>query len=255
MKRLITMIVLCLISGQCFAIASLTQSNLAGHGSGTTSASATGSYNGNTSPGSLLVLAVWSTGTQISNSSTSFGLSVPGFTWSVSGTAGTGIVSGTSIVAVAVYYIGNAPTMASSVITTVTASNATASAMKVEFALLEFGGIVTVSPQTGQNGTPTPHSGGTPGVIISDGILAPGGTNLIIMAMAATGSNISAGSGFTLGPNGTYVTVGQVQYRAGYPETPATLSFSGTETLWSLTAGVFTESSTGGVPRHQGTVF
>jgi hypothetical protein len=251
------------ITVPCFAISSLVQGNLAGHasasgGSGNTTATATGSFTSNTTANNLLVLVVWATGTQIPSSATTFATpTTPGYTWIGAGSAGTGIVSGTAINATVVYYIPDAPAMSSSAVTTVAASCEFASTVNVEFDLLEFQGIKTSSPYTGQNGNATPQSGGTPGIFVSAGILASSGTNLVIIAMSAQGTNIGAGTGFTLGPNATVATIGQVQYISGYPRTTATLSFNGSETKWVLTADVFTEAAavSTAVPRHKGWVF
>ena len=185
------------------------QSQLVAHGTGLSSATASGDgYASNTLSGSLLVLVVWATGS--SSTGTAPTISTPvtsGFTWTLAQSNffndGGNLNGGRC----SIYYIANAGAMSSSTSTSVTATKAGSSpSSAVEFACYEFSGVTTSSPldQTAGKNSQT----GTP---VDAGSLVTLGTALIFAA-CITEDAISTGSGFTAGISSSTVSGGRSQY-------------------------------------------
>jgi hypothetical protein len=201
-----------------------------------------------TTAGSLLVLIAWTTYSQNTNTSSSpaFSLPVtPGFTWTPGPSAPwSQPTSPMPAGRVAIYYIVNAASMAPGATTTIKATDSnsgfTVSFFNVEFSLYEFGQVPTSSAV---DASATHFSGtGTPGTTN----LTTTQNDLIISAFSGQGSNLAAGSGFTLGPNATLATVGQSEYNLGIAAGSVATGFSGTSTLWGAAAIAF--KTTGGPP-------
>ena len=185
------------------------QSQLVAHGTGTSSATASGDgYASNTLSGSLLVLVAWATGAASIGTAPIIGTpTTSGFTWTLAKSNnfadGSGLNGGTC----SIYYIANAGAMSSSTSTSVTATKAgTSPSVKVEFACYEFSGVTTSTPldqNTGQNSqTSSP---------VDAGSLVTLGTALIFAACIAEDA-ISTGSGFTAGISSSTVSGGRSQY-------------------------------------------
>lgn len=208
------------------------QSNAGGHGAGTTptTTSAAG-YSANTTAGSLLVCVVYASAT--SSVPTINIPSTSGFTWTLASSEG----GSSAETRVAIYYITNASSMATSVTTTVTAT-ATTGVVDVEFDLYEFSGVVTASPvdtsQVAQGTAATPSTAN----------LSTSLTDLIIVAAcgAASGAG-AAGAGYTLGITASHQiggNVGQLQYILNKPSgSIATAGFGTGWTGWGMVAIAF----------------
>jgi len=81
-------------------------------------------------------------------------------------------------------------------------------------------------------------------------------TGFVICFFAGEGStNLSAGSGYTLGPIAGTSVVGNVEYGSGKSPT-VTAAFSGTNPFWGATLLWYEDgSSASAVKRHNGSVF
>lgn len=211
---------------------SLKQSNAGGHGAGTTSAttSAVG-FTSNTTAGSMLVCVAYA-----SAASAVPTISVPvtsGFTWTLGASEG----GSSANTRVAISYIPNASSMATSVTTTVTATAATG-VVDVEFALYEFSGVATSSPvdtsQVAQGTAATPSTTN----------LSTTNTDLILVAACGAASSAgAAGSGYTLGITSSHQisgNVGQTQYILNQASgSIATAGFGTSWTGWGVVAIAF----------------
>ena len=186
------------------------QSQLVAHGTGLSSATASGDgYASNTLSGSLLVLVVWATGTS-SNLGTAPAIGTPttsGFTWTLAQSNPFNDGGNLNGGRCSIYYIANAGAMSSSTSTSVTATKSGSSpSSAVEFACYEFSGVTTSSPldqtvgKNSQTGTP-----------VDAGSLVTLGTALIFAACIAEDA-ISTGSGFTSGISSSTVFGGRSQY-------------------------------------------
>jgi hypothetical protein len=139
---------------------------------------------------------------------------------------------------VAIYYINNAPSMSPSQTITLELSTVAATTLNVEFDLYEFSNASTIKFDFVNSG----QTVGTPHVSF---VGSTSTEDLIITALIApdTGSNISAGTGYTLGINtSTLYGVGQMQYALAVPSGATSSSFLGTEpTYWgAVSAGFLT---------------
>ena len=185
------------------------QSQLVAHGTGTSSATASGNgYASNTAAGALLVLVVWATGA--SSTATAPIINTPvtsGFTWTLAQSNPFNDGGNLNGGRCSIYYIANAGAMSSSTSTSVTATKSGSSpSSAVEFACYEFSGVTTSSPldqtvgKSSQTGTP-----------VDAGSLGTLGTALIFAACIAEDA-ISTGSGFTAGISSSTVFGGRSQY-------------------------------------------
>jgi hypothetical protein len=268
-KLLIILPLLIALSLPLFGVATLVQSNLGGHNTATLSTGGTltssaVAFTNNTAGGTgdLVVMVVWVRqdavgGTVHGLIATDFSCTTSGVTWTSTASLGFGefIDNATAHHSgdeYACYSIGGSPISNS---TTSTASviipsnnNVTAS---IEFALYEFSGVnAFVSPLLG----PPPNDTGTatnPEEISSVGA----SPRLIILSLVAfPGSNLTAASGWTLGPNAGTATIGQTAYDLSATGTIGP-QFSGTLGLWALTGPVFSLiTTTATVPRRRGFV-
>lgn len=211
------------------------QSKDGGYGTGTTSAtSAAVGYASNTTAGSLLVLVAWAQGG--SGSTASVGISsvtTAGFTWTLAASQTFLGSSGHLAGAVAIYYIANASSMATSTHTTVSATGGAGNAStEVEFSLYEFG------PLNGTLDTTQTGSGSSS---------APSTTNfttaykdLIVVAYCASGSSpCTAGSGYTLGVTAGTITECGGQYNLVANAGTVATAFVGSQTAWAAAAAAF----------------
>ena len=185
------------------------QSQLVSHGTGTSSATASGDgYASNTLSGSLLVLVVWATGSSSTATAPVIGTpTTAGFTWVLAQSNTFADVPGLNGGRCSIYYIANAGAMPSSTSTSVTATKAgTSPSVAVEFACYEFSGVTTSSPldqtagKVSQTGTP-----------VDAGSLSTSGTALIF-AVCIAEEAIATGSGFTAGISSSSVFGGRSQY-------------------------------------------
>lgn len=227
----------------------LVQSNLGGHATGAATVafstyaltSAAFGFGVTTTPGNFLVYGAWSTYSITSAGSISQGTITPttsGFAWTIGTSLGWSTLSGGSgnLGEFSLYYIQNASAM--SVNTVAVASingSGTIVSAKVEFALMEFSGVLQSGTVTDAIGIASNNSSSTPSKTITTTA-----SDLIIAGFSsAVGSNLSAGSGFTLGPAAIVATVGQLEYALNVAAATVTAAFSGTEPAWGLIAAAF----------------
>lgn len=261
MRRFLVIAVVCL-SVACHATIALVQSTAGGSGTLAsttpfTVTTSTATFGSNTTSGSLLICVVWATttsGTSQDQPNSSGPCSTSGFTWTTAVT-NVGNGSGLSAGMVGLYYIANASSMSNATTTTWTASapgSGNALTLKAEFSLYEFSGI-SPSSVVDVFTSRAAQTGGTPTTSNLNTTL----TDLVIVALNAIGSNISAGAGYTLGVNATVATVGQTQYQLNVAAGSIPTAFSGTETAWGALAVAFKGASVvaTSVPRHKGMVF
>jgi hypothetical protein len=233
---------------------SLVQSALGGNNSASFTSGAggtvstTGSFSSTTTAGNLLVLLLTTAQHRTSGSGfapASSSVSTAGITWSANLlNAGPGDI-GADRNGIGLFACGNAPSVASSTITTVTDAPSPSSAngtQAIEFALYEFSGVSTsfsdystgnglVNAKAVQNGA----SGGT----VNPGNITTTKTCLIVSYFRGNSSNISAGAGYLLGQNMAVLTVGQTQYALDVASGVNATAFSGTQTNWGAGAVAF----------------
>lgn len=139
--------------------------------------------------------------------------------------------------------IPNAPSLSPSNLFSVTVYNegSFSGDVNVEFALFEFSGVDASILDLGSSGSASDDQvGGTPDVTFS----ATTNTDLILTVLSAyPGSNLSAGSGFTLGPDASVATIGQVEYVLNAAPGQTDSGFSGTEPYWGIAALAFGQAS------------
>jgi hypothetical protein len=259
MKRLLTIIVLCLAS-RCFATA-LVQSNAGGSATGSVASLATltssaGGFGSTTLAGDLLVLVIWSKSigsTSLISNPISGGYSPSSWT-SFGSSAGNDDDSPTYGADCFIYYLPNAAPMTAAQTTTITVrnNNLATGTISIEFSVYEFSGIAAspvldvIASDFNDSGTPATTWASTTH------------TNLIICVFAAQpGSNLTAGAGYTLGVNASVATIGQTQYQLNAAPGQTGAGFSGTDNFWAFAAVSFnaTSGAVTGVPRHRGQVF
>lgn len=155
-----------------------------------------------------------------------------------------------------VYYIQNAAAMSvtTSATATITGNLTTNYNVQVEFSLYEFSGAATTSvveQNTVATGTSSTPNAGT--------LTSSGSSDMIFVGFAGnpSGSNLTAGSGYTLGVDASVVTVGQNQYILNVaPGANATAFSGGTSPAWGGMAVAFkVASAPSPAARHGGTVF
>lgn len=268
MRKLLHLACALILSSQCFAVIALVQSRAGGSATGSGSmsfstfnlASSAVGFSSPTTAGNLLVYVAWSHYSLTSAGSFALLDVVPttsGFSWGSSfGTNWSSVSGGAGNCGqISIYYIPNAASMS---VTTVATSgingSGTITSANVEFSLYEFSGVAISSPLDKFTGTQNGVSS-TP----STSNLATTATDLVIASFGGnqTGSNISAGTSYTLGVNATVSTVGQTQYQLNVPSGSVATAFSGgTEPNWGCYAMSFkTAAATSSVPRHRGWVF
>jgi hypothetical protein len=136
---------------------------------------------------------------------------------------------------IAILPIFSASALATTITSTVTVKpgggSGSTTPCKVEFALLEFSGVIATNANSYFN---TRHTLGTnaPVSMVFPASTFSAFTGLVIEAFSGEGATQSAGVSFTLGPAATAVTVGQSQYAPtqAYNGTPA---FIGTSAFWA----------------------
>lgn len=160
----------------------------------------------------------------------------------------------------AIYYLGNAPSMSPTQTVTVQANNGASvtATLAVEFDLYEFNNVVfPLVMDLGIDGVSRDsHTASVP----SNTFSSTTHTNLILSAFtsqASGGSNISAGSGYTLGINASTAVVGQMQYQLAAAPAQTSAAFSGaSQGLWGAAAISFEVNTSppigSGVKRHRG---
>lgn len=277
MRKILQFACVLLIASRCFCSIALVQSKAGGSASGsvaflgTVTTNAVG-FSSTTGAGNLLVLVIWQNGgttgdvISITTMPISGGYS-PSDWLSAAANQSAGNDDGgiTYCSGVGIFAIPNAPSMTSSQTTTVTArNNGAAGTIKVEFAMYEFSGVAAspIYDLTSFDGQGVDFIGdsGTPGGnwVSGFGISPTAHTDLIIVAMQAqAGSNLTAGTGYTLGINASVATIGQVMYQLNAPPGQTSASFVGSDNFWSVAALAFNAASAGGgsVSRHKGSVF
>src|ERR1035438_4577416 len=222
-----------------------------------------------TTAGNLLVLVAWQA-EQSSVDPTQAGyINTPltsGFTWvALPGPilwggygSSTQLIEGMT----AIFYIANAASMGAGDFTTVSGSPQTAGSYNIqyEFSLCEFAGAATLSAlethasANANVSLSVPETGG--GTITTANV-----HDLIVMSFTAnraTGSGISAGTGYTLGPSAAVATLGQSQYLLDAPLGVNVRAFGGNETSWACATAVFKAAASRpaiSVLRHKGSVF
>lgn len=194
-----------------------------------------------TSAGSLLVLAGWTTcsGTTASNQNFS-NPSTAGITWTF-GAQGTN--GGTTFAPSAFFaYAQNAPSIGTSVGTKLVVTNSgfgsATCTYAAEFSLFEFGGMALTSVLD--------HTSSSSGSTTVTGAIVNSQTdmNFFVYTGSPSGSNLAAGSGFTLGINAVVSTVGQTEYELNVPAGTVTAAFVGSNTRWAGVGASFKGGAT-----------
>jgi hypothetical protein len=257
-----------LASLPCFGIGSVVQSNLGGNVTSSAAAdtpctaSPTGHFATTTTSGNTLVLVAWgvSTTNSVFSVTMSWSASTSGVTWIPnSGNRSVLNSSPVQINGVAMFYAPANASVSSGTTVTVTGAanwdgNTSTSSCAFEFALYEITGLT--NPSVDYSGaTGLSQTSSTPSTTWSfSGFSAF--TGFVIQAFAGGGStNLTAGSGYTLGPSATTAIVGQTQYAGGQSHA-GTASYVGTSPYWvSLMFWIADGSSTVSVVRrHRGFV-
>jgi hypothetical protein len=266
MKKLIFITIL-LSASLATATEAFVQANIGGSnnisGARPLTVTATGSFTNPTTSGNFLVCVSWAVETVSGLDAGTVGLNIPtatGLTWQdggglpwASGGSGNRNTFGVS----RIFYVPNAPAFSGTVSASATDPSSGVSAItsfKLEFVLLEFSGV---------SGTLETHGDwqlNVPGGSVVDitANTTHNGDLIIVCFTGDGGSNLPAGSGFTLGPSATVATVGQVQYMLNAPIANTHVSFGGSAPIAFAARGdAFVASSppAGGVQRHHGTVY
>lgn len=204
----------------------LVQSKLGTLGSGTTSATAGPSaFTSNTTAGNLLVCVAWAKATIATGASPTISAPVTsGLTW-VSAKNDTMVDSTNGFgSAVTIFYVANAPSVSSATTTTVAASRASATALAVQFTLYEFSGVATTTPLDTTVGA---NSSSTSPITATNITTAGAGELIVVAYQSEGGSNTTAGTNYTLGPNGTGAPVAQSQYNLNSTSGAQSTAFGG----------------------------
>ena len=119
----------------------------------------------------------------------------------------------------------------------------------IEFSLFELSGVSAFDPPLLGGGSQTSGAASAPNAALGIGSTA----RLVLTSMVGyPGSELTAASGWTLGPNDTVARIGQSVYALSISGTN-TAQFVGTLTLWAEHAIVFSLGSpSSAVPRHRG---
>jgi len=255
-----------LLIGSAFGSGTAVQVALGGHATGANNAAcqagitATGNYPVNTTIGNTLILYIWGSSPTVSNlnGNMAYSVTTSGVTWTQANGSWVGqlfdnvnhIVKQTSA-----YGVFNAASISSGTtisVNAITASNQISSC-NVEFVLFEISGLTSSAFVSGVlAGT---LAGTTPSGSMTG---TAGHTGFVIFGFSGEGSSaLTAGTGYTLGPNAVTTVLGQIEYASAQP-TSVTASFAGGANpgwvgtgLW-FTDGVISATS---VARHQGSVF
>lgn len=224
----------------------LVQSVLGGNATTTgTTISCTGSFVSTTTSGNLLVTAIWFTSTNATQPG-AFTVTTPGLSWASNGAvaaAGGGADGGTLWKGKCqLTILPNAPSITAGTLTTVSNGAAGNGGTKIlEFALFEFSGV-SKATQAGcldPPGLSGPNSSGTSSTP-NPGNLTTTAADLAISMFSGETGQISAGSGYSLGPSPVAVQFGQIQYQLNTPiGTVATAFSGGTEAAWGACAAAF----------------
>ncbi len=215
--------------------AALVQSNVGGSFSGSVASGAVANtsaagFASATAAGNLLIAIVYSSGPGVANYEVDAPTTIGGYSGAWSQLNGSNWGDGTTDARVAIMYIAGAPAMSPVQTTTQPIQNhdTGSQTLTIDFDLYEFSGVNGAVNEL--NDSNDNQTGGTPGGIFG---FSTADTDLIIAAfIAEPGSNISAGSGYTLGINSSLVTVGQMQYQLNAPPGQTAVSFSSTEPQW-----------------------
>ena len=256
-----------LLTAFSFGSVSLVQTSSAnGTASGTfttggTLTTTTMSFPSNTTSGSLLLVVFW-TRTESSNATcginpnTGMTITTSGVSWSRPTTnsyiAFQDLATSNHCGATGYYYVTGASVLLSSTTTTLsqTVPSSTHGVSSLEAAMFEFSGV---NAWINENGGSSQASGAASTPSCSTSTVS---TILYICPMVGfPGSNLTAASGYTLGPNAGTATIGQMSYKTAATGT-LNPNYSGTLTLWATLPGEFSISSPAtGVQRHRGSVF
>jgi len=235
----------------------LVQSILGGNNSATLtgtgqSVSCTANFPSNTASGNFLVGIMYVKATLVSGSFGNLGysLSTPGITWNA--TVLQGSWTATQFGLAQIFFLSNAASVSSATANTFTvtqvAGGADSITVTVECVLFEFSGVSALASPIDQNHSKLNQAGGTP----NTANLFATGSDLILVAFNGNSGLISAGSGYTLGPNPVAVQYGQVQYLLNSPTGSNAAAFSGgTETNWGAVSVAFLPPAGIGVRLNQ----
>ncbi len=223
----------------------LVQSALGGNNSGTITGpgsfvSCTGNFGSNTTSGSLLVGVIYvscpsTTGTF---GNLAFTVTTPGVTWNA--TSFQGLWSTSAFGLAQIFFVQNAPSVSSGTASTFKVTQVSGAAGStptvVECVLFEFSGVATSGSPIDASNAKTTQSGGTP----ATNNLTTSKSDLILSAFNGNSGFLSAGAGYTLGPNPVVVQFGQIQYQLNSSVGSNSTAFSGgTETTWGCAAVAF----------------
>lgn len=259
MRHLLLILALCLPS---FGAIALVQSRVGGTGTSTctTPCAATTSSVGFASPttaGNLIVCIAWATETTAGTADAATPVpTTSGFSWT-SASFGQFIDAGSHNSGKAViYYIANAASMnVGTVVNGNDVGSGTSVTIKAEFDLYEFSGVALTTPRESAVG-PRNNQSGNP----DPGNITFTNTDLVISVYSSLGgTNISPGSGYTLGFDAAFATTGQIQYQLNAsPGTIATAFSGGAFSNYGAGAAAFKPPAvvpSSGVARHKGWMF
>lgn len=243
----------------------LVQSALGGNASGGSGSvpgysETTTSTSVNTSNGNLVIVGVWSdwSTAQVMSYSPGLSITIPaGVTWTH--TASAWLVGNPGNGGrFDIFFMYGAPAISTNIAATISFSGSgghAVSNVNIEFSVYEFSGIKTTSAvDTSASNNDNSGSGTT----VDAGTLTTTATDLLFTCFQALpGSNILAGSGYTLGPSAVAATIGQCQYQLNVPAGSVATAFNGTETYWGTLAFAFKPAviPPSSIPRHRGSIF
>lgn len=263
MRRLLVFLPIlacCLAHGMALVQSALGGNASGGSGSVPGYSETTTSYSLTTSNGNLVIVPVWSSWStaQVMSYSPGVSITIPaGVTWShaasswLVGNPGNGG-------RLDVFYMFGAPAINTNVTATISFGGSgghTISSVNIEFSVYEFSGIKTT---TALDTSASNNDNSGSGTTVDAGTLTTTATDLLIACFQSIpGSNISAGTSYTLGPSALVATIGQCQYRLNVNAGSVATAFGGTETYWGALAFAFKPPALppSSVPRHQGSVF
>ena len=144
-----------------------------------------------------------------------------------------------------IFYIADAPVMSPSntITTNVINSYGFSNTMSCEFVLYEVTGIN--HPEVYDLGLGVERDNHGVGTPVTHAFTATPNIDFILGVLAADGTSIAAGSGYTLGLGAqhTVIGIGQTEYWLAAPTGQTTVGFTGSETYWGIGAIAFKSTS------------
>lgn len=216
---------------------------------------ATGSFASTTTAGNTLICICWANATAVSGESVlpyiigggGFG-PVSASYWTLAGDeeADNESDSGLPVGYVSVWFITNAPSISSSEVFSVTARAVEPYHVNIatDFALIELAGgpnsqRFNLLAQSGSRNT------AASGTVNAGSFTTVSYNSTVLTAYASYGTNLTAGTGFTLGPEAVDAVASQSQYIISVPQgTIVNPAFNGSNQYWAATAIEFIQAMT-----------